>query len=499
MKKSLFSILVILLCAIFFVSCSAANDVSHSNNTEDEESQAITESSSDSNTDLNPNDPVDITLWHYYTGESQALLENLITEFNQTKGLEEGIIVNPIAVGTIAELEDAVTESAKGVINSEPMPDIFSCYADKALELSSLDVLCDLNNYFSDSEKSEYIPQFLADGIINNALYVIPIVKSTEVFYINNTELNSISVNAKESYTWTEIYDIAKKYYNSTDDLSSGDQWDGKSFMGFDSVANYIIVSSKQAGIDIIDGANNCVNIDKEVLKPIFDNYYLGMSLGYYGEVGKFRSDDVKTGDLVAYTGASSGAGYFPEWEERDGEKVDIELTVANYPSFTADSLYTIQQGAGMAVAKGEASKEQASAIFLKWFTDTDQNIQFATETGYLPVKTDAYEQSAIDEILNSMDNDNIKKVYEIAVKQVIDNSTYAPVPFDGSYNVRQLLQTSLKDIAAAGISIAQDLKLQNADEQSIIEALDSENKFNEWIDGLISELEDMGIEYKLS
>ena len=43
----------------------------------------------------------------------------------------------------------------------------------------------------------------------------------------------------------------------------------------------------------------------------MWDELYVPYVKGYYANLGKFRSDDEKTGDILAYVGSSAGAVYF--------------------------------------------------------------------------------------------------------------------------------------------------------------------------------------------
>lgn len=42
---------------------------------------------------LDPDHPVSLRIWHYYNGTQQAIFDNLVDEFNATKGKDEGISV----------------------------------------------------------------------------------------------------------------------------------------------------------------------------------------------------------------------------------------------------------------------------------------------------------------------------------------------------------------------------------------------------------------------
>ena len=85
---------------------------------------------------------------------------------------------------------------------------------------------------------------------------------------------------------------------------------------------------------------------------------------------------------------STSGAAYFPtQVTINDTESYQIETLVLPPPVFKDGSPYAVQQGAGMVVVKSDEKREYASVEFLKWFTDAQRNLQFSTESGYLPVK----------------------------------------------------------------------------------------------------------------
>lgn len=102
-----------------------------------------------------------------------------------------------------------------------------------------------------------------------------------------------------------------------TDSLTPDVPDDGKAFYfyGRDSMSNYFIIGMKQMGIDIFDVENGEVTLrpEKEQIRRLWDNYYVPYVNSWFANLGKFRSDDAKTGDILAYTGSSSSSMYFPD------------------------------------------------------------------------------------------------------------------------------------------------------------------------------------------
>lgn len=456
---------------------------------------------------LNPKEPVQVVLWHYYVSENQQMLEDAVRQFNQSIGAEQGIIIESIAKGSIAELETAVSNSAKGVINSEPMPDIFSSYPDKAIEIDALNMLTDLNQYFTEQEKQEYIPGFLSDGVFqNNRFLILPIVKSTELLYLNASAWKQFAAatgaKPEDLATWEGLLETSRQYYMWTDAQTPDILWDGKSMAGLDSIPNFVLVGNKQLDADMVDADHKEIILNLPILRKIFDIYVGGMAMEYFNASGKFRSDNIKSGELIAYTGSSSSAAYFPIWIEQNNSRQDIDFMALPYPTFAGGASYAIQQGAGMCIAKSTPAKELGAALFLKWFTAQAQNVNFAMSSGYLPVKTAAYNDQYLQEALNklrqgSAGQKNVAAVYNIALEQIATRHTYAAKPFAGSYKLRFILQSTLSEAAEAAKKEALSMKSKGLGEIEIVSALDMDARFQNWITTLQNKLDNEGVAHR--
>lgn len=139
---------------------------------------------------LDPDNPVSLTVWHYYNGAQQATFDELVSEFNATEGKEKGIYVEGYSQGSVSDLEKAISDSVAGVVGSQEMPDIFSTYADTAYSIEEQGRLTDLTQYFSQEELDEYVDSYIQEGYLHGdgALYLFPVAKSTEVMMLNATD-----------------------------------------------------------------------------------------------------------------------------------------------------------------------------------------------------------------------------------------------------------------------------------------------------------------------
>lgn len=80
---------------------------------------------------LGPQDPVAIGIWHYYNNQQKIAFDSLVTEFNETVGQEQGIVVGVFSQGTVTELVDAVIAAEKKV-GAGKLLGIFAAYPDTA-------------------------------------------------------------------------------------------------------------------------------------------------------------------------------------------------------------------------------------------------------------------------------------------------------------------------------------------------------------------------------
>lgn len=287
---------------------------------------------------------------------------------------------------------------------------------------------------------------------------------------------------------------MAERYYNWTDAKTPDTPDDGKAFYGRDSMANYMIIAMKQMGTDIFESKDGkaSFNLDKELIRRLWDNYYIPYVKGYFTSFGKFRSDDVKTGDILAYTGSTSSTFYFPDTVENGKKNYDIDYIVQNAPIMKGGENYKVQQGAGMAVTKSDTTHEYAASIFLKWFTQKEQNLQFVCDSGYLPVRKESNSAEALDDIIK---DDNIKmnqKTYD-CLKETMDdfpNTIFYTTPnVENGYQIRNVLNTSLSDQALKDRKAVEKAMAAGTSRQKALKKYITNQWFDRWYDNFCNAL----------
>ncbi len=99
-------------------------------------------------------------------------MDELVNEFNETVGAEEGIYINVTSISGSSIIHEKLQAAANGDPGASELPDIVTCYPKTAVLLKNKEKLAELSSYFSQEELSLYVEDFLEEGYIEEELYV---------------------------------------------------------------------------------------------------------------------------------------------------------------------------------------------------------------------------------------------------------------------------------------------------------------------------------------
>ena len=108
---------------------------------------------------LDPDKPITLTLWHYYSGSQKQAFDELVDEFNETQGKKQGISVDDVAKGSISNISADLKSSLEKKVNAPELPNIFAAYGDTAEDMEKAEKLVSINDYMSDEEMAEYVDE----------------------------------------------------------------------------------------------------------------------------------------------------------------------------------------------------------------------------------------------------------------------------------------------------------------------------------------------------
>lgn len=96
------------------------------------------------------------------------------------------------------------------------------------------------------------------------------------------------------------------------------------------------------------------------------------------------------------------------------------------------------------AVKSDDERKNEAAAVFAKWIAESQNNLDFVTKAGYLPVTN-----SAFDTLLDGtveVENEKYQMLFSAVADQYKDNYSFCSVPlFDGASSAQKDFEVLIK------------------------------------------------------
>ncbi len=388
-------------------------------------------------TKLNPKEPTTLTFWHVYGSQTDSPMNLKVEEFNRTVGKEKGIIINVTSVSNSSAIHDALIQSANREPGTPELPDLFTAYPKTAVAMGE-EKLLDFSSIFSNNEIAEFVPEFIAEGTINGKLLVFPIAKSTELNFINKTIFDRFSaaagVTEQDLMTWEGLIDAADKYA----------KWSGgKTFFMNDSPFNCFQLGIAGLGGQFIKDEQ--LQLDGAAFQKMWDAYALSAIKGTFALQEGYGTAPMMTGDIAANIGSSASILYFKdEVTYADNTKEPLNLMTLPVPVFQDGKRLAVQRGVGLCAVNTTPEKAEAAKLFIKWFTETQTNLDFVTQTGYLPTKTEHY-RMLFDGY--SIDDPKYRQLYESVSTLYREYEFYTPPLFESYGALEKKFDKTLKQV----------------------------------------------------
>ncbi len=386
-----------------------------------------------------PANPVTLTMWHVYGSQTESPLNNAIDEFNRTVGVEKGITINVVSVTSSSAIDKALAASAMGEPGAEDMPDLFTAYP-RVAEIVGIEKLLRWDKYFTEEELSLFHNDFLSEGYFDNQLLMLPIAKSTEALFINQTLFDRFcnetgtSISALNSFEG--LFQVVRDYYD----------WSGgQNFMQFNDYYNYAYIGMKAYGSELI--RDNRLQLDDSAFEKVW--IPLAQTAIYGGiclEDG-YAASRWKTVEIIANTGSTADVLYQPkEVIYSDNTSESIDTLALPYPTFSNNNPGAIYRGGGLFATKSEDErKNRAAYIFAKWLTEEANNLNFVTQAGYLPVTDNAFNTLFSD--INVVKNKDYHSVYN-AVDTMIQNYNFYALPlYENASEIQLDFESNVKTV----------------------------------------------------
>ena len=386
-----------------------------------------------------PADPVTLNIWHVYGSQTISPLNTLIDEFNRSVGREHGITVNVVSVTSSSAIDEALSASANNEPGAEAMPDLFTAYP-RVAEIVGKENLLPWDDYFTENELSAFHAEFLTEGYFGDRLLMLPVAKSAEAFFLNQTLFDRFcadtGITSDDLASFEGVFQTARTYYD----------WSGgQSFIQINDYYHYAYVGMKAHGVELVRGGT--LQLDEEAFRSIWNPLAEAAIYGGICLDEGYAAARWKTAEVIANTGSTADVLYQPsEVIYPDNTTEAIEAVAYPYPTFTDKDSGVIYRGGGLfAMKSSDERRNQAAVIFAKWLTAEEHNLAFVTNAGYLPVTDNAFDALFSDP--NQIEKENYRSVYA-AVETMLDSYTFYALPlYDGASETQLDFEANVKAV----------------------------------------------------
>ena len=395
--------------------------------------------------------PTTITVWHVYGGQVDSPLNDLIEQFNRTVGKEQQINVQVTSVSNTNTIHELVLAAANREPGATELPDLFISYPKTVMALPDDSILVDYKDYLSEEELSAFLPAFLEEGTVNDRLVILPVAKSTEIMFINQTIFDRFSqatgVTLEDLDTWEGLFKAAEIYAQWTDEQTPDIPGDAKPMFVHDYYFNYFQVGTESMGEDFFQG-------DGLALGPAFQIAWEPLAkAALKGGVwlkGGYATEAIRTGDSIVSVASSASILYYSDVVTYpDNTSEDITLISRPCPVFENGDKLVMQRGAGFCLVRSTPEREQAAVSFLKWLTEPERNVAFVTRTGYMPVTRAAFENE-LPKAIEGLESEKYSSLYQAYLDTQANYEFYVPPQMETYLS----LETTLEDHVRAQLAL---------------------------------------------
>lgn len=395
--------------------------------------------------------PTTITVWHVYGGQVDSPLNDLIEQFNRTVGKEQQINVQVTSVSNTNTIHELVLTAANREPGATELPDLFISYPKTVMALPDDGILVDYKDYLSEEELSAFLPAFLEEGTVNDRLVILPVAKSTEIMFINQTIFDRFSqatgVTLEDLDTWEGLFKAAEIYAKWTDEQTPDIPGDAKPMFVHDYYFNYFQIGTESMGEDFFQG-------EGLALGPAFQIAWEPLAkAALKGGVwlkGGYATEAIRTGDSIVSVASSASILYYSDVVTYpDNTSEDITLISRPCPVFENGDKLVMQRGAGFCLVRSTPEREQAAVSFLKWLTEPERNVAFVTRTGYMPVTRAAFENE-LPKAIEGLESEKYSSLYQAYLDTQANYEFYVPPQMETYLS----LETTLEDHVRAQLAL---------------------------------------------
>lgn len=316
------------------------------------------------------------------------------------------------------------------------LPDLFSAHPADASALG-IETLVDWNDWFTAEDMAAYVPGFVQDGIIEGRQVVFPVSKSTQLIFLNGSQYARFAADTGAQLstlaTWDGFFEMAGAYR----------QWSqGKPFCALDYPLRLVELNAlEQGGGELYKGS--WYDLTNETFRASWMEFAKALVQGDILVSDLYSNTQVMTGETLAGLGSSAAILYYNDfvtYPDNTTEPTDLLLAPLPHAAGTTTPLMP-QAGVGLCAFKTTDQKAEAAAVFLRWLTEQQRNLEFAADTGYMPVSSAAFDAIAD----YPFEQQSYQRLYDVYNEMRLQNTPLSEPGIVGYHAKAKTLYDSLR------------------------------------------------------
>ena len=371
---------------------------------------------------------VTITFWHTQTGPNAEKLKSVIEGFQKKF---PNITIDAQFTGNYTDNYKKVNAAIQG----GGLPDLSVSYPSMVSDYQQSKKVVELDDYINSKkygmtkeEMDDFIPSFLAESRnypeFGNKFLSFPFTKSLLVMYYNASKLKEAGLKVPE--TWDDFMAACKKLtvgdakcYTFENDASTFKGWvfsrGGKVIT--DDYKKWTL--NDQAGVDALTMLQTML---KDGTAQIAAKQFAG------------QADFAAQKSMFTF-GSTSGIPFYDKDAKEAANK--YEWGIANLPHAASAKPATVLYGGSITMFKSDPKKQLAAWQFIKYFSSPEVTADWATNTGYVPVRKSAANSDIVKNRITQFPAFGVA-MNQIAPIAIAEEST------SGSQDVRLFIQDAM-------------------------------------------------------
>lgn len=422
--------------------------------------------------DFNEDKNIEITFWAKNdTNKAQTdVYYKAIDDFQE---LYPNITVNMRLYTDYGRIyNDVITNISTGTTPNVCItyPDHITTYMQGDNTVISLEALMQDEKYglggsevkFDSVQVDEIVPEYLEECRLNEKIYGLPYMRSTEACYINKTYVEELGYEVPDILTWDYIWEVSEA---ATEKDENGNfAVNGQQVMIpfiYKSTDNMMIQSLYQQGAPY-SVENGEIGLFNDATRSLLEDVALHAGSGAFStfKISSYPANFLNAGQCIFAIDSTAGSTWMgadaPLSDIAEEAFVDFETVVRPVPQYDVDNPMMISQGPSLCLFnKDDPDEVLASWLFMQYLLTNDVQIAYSQTEGYIPVTLKARNSEEYQTYLaaSGMDNTIHYSVKIDATKMLIDNvaNTFVTPAFNGSTSLRDaagyLIENTTKSV----------------------------------------------------